>query len=547
VKSSIVDSEGRSSLGAAKPMWPGPHGWMVGLVALVGVIVRVAVMMGPLGRPDSDEAVAGLMARHLDFGQLFNGGFPAYFAGQHYGGTLELVPVSVSIGAFGSSVAALRAPTLMLGVLNAVLIWRIARRIMPEARARIAGLLAWIWPAASVWFGGREMLFYVPTVTLGLVAMLLALRIWAIEGRARRAWIEWAGFGLAIGIGWWSSPNIVYFVVPAVALIVVGSRQRWWIVLPRWTMAGVALVAAIVGALPWLATNLGSGLVSLHDSDGFPPTGTYLTRLGWFFTDGLPAELGFRSMGTLQWIGGIAGILVAVIALGAVGLAIRAAWRDRDSSYPVAPPDVVGLVCFPFLLAVVPFAMAQANLRYLFFIAPFLCLVVARLAVTRNRAISLLVIALLVTGVGLARLYAVSETPGTVFKVGAVDDLSGAISVLDSEHIDAVYADYWIAYRLAFESSERIRAVPSAGTHRSSHYLAAVEASDEVAWVVPVGDAQLTALTGALDSLGVSWRTIDAGGFVVVIPDRPVTPHEVPNDARAPAGSEMAPPPGHTY
>ncbi len=190
--------------------------------------------------------------------------------------------------------------------------------------------------------------------------------------------------------------------------------------------------------------------------------------------------------------------------------------------------------------------MAQANLRYLFFLSPFLCLLLGRLAVSRRSAVALLAVAVAVSGVGLARLHTVSEAAGTPFRVGAVGDLGPAIAVLDDAHVNAVYADYWVAYRLVYESDERILARPSAGTHRSPEYRAAVEASPEVAWVVSQGD-QRAALVAALDGLGVGHRVVDAGELAVVFTDRPVSPDEVPDDARAPAGAEMAPPPGHTY
>ena len=139
-----------------------------------------------------------------------------------------------------------------------------------------------------------------------------------------------------------------------------------------------------------------------------------------------------------------------------------------------------------------------------------------------------------------------SEATGTSFRVGAVGDLGPAIAALDAAHVQAVYADYWVAYRLVFESDERIVARPSAGTHRSPDYRAAVEASPEVAWVVSQGD-QRDALLAALDGLGVHHQVVDAGELAVVFTDRPVSPDELPNEARAPAGAEMAPPPGRSY
>ena len=220
-----------------------------------GIVLRLFILFGPLGRPDSDEVIAGLIARHIG-----SDGLPAFFWGQHYGGTIEALPVALSLKIFGTSVAALRVPTLLLGVVNAVLVWRCGRRVMSEGSARVAGLLAWVWPPAVVWYGSREMLFYAPTATFGLTAILLALRLGVADRDGRRGgWrlVEWAGLGAVLGFGWWTSPNLSYFVVPAaVALLLPPGRS------------GRVVGAAVAGgarrrvrrgaatALPWLWVNL---------------------------------------------------------------------------------------------------------------------------------------------------------------------------------------------------------------------------------------------------------------------------------------------------
>ena len=539
--------------------WPGR--WVIGLSILAGGMLRGIVLFTSLGRPDSDEVIAGLMARHL------GESFPAYFWGQHYGGTIELIPIAVSLKVFGTSVPGLRIPTIILAVVNAVLVWRCARRVMPAGNAQVAGLLAWVWPAAALWFGTREQLFYVPTLTLGLAALLLALRLGdpAGWGPIRRRWPEWGALGLALGVGWWTSPNIVYFLVPVLLALTARPGRERPIEVPPWRGLVVMAGASVVGALPWLVTNVGSRFPALHDSDGFPETGSYLGRVWWFFTHGLPAEMGFRSIGTLAWIGGALGVAAYLAALIVLAWGVRVAFVGRSTTPTpamnstgssgatvghrrrwVPPPDAFGFLVYPFLLALIPFVMAQANLRYLYFLAPFLCFLLARLTMGRRSAIGLLVVAVALSGLGLARLHTVSETPGTPFKVGAVSDLSPAIAALDAAGVRSVYADYWVAYRLVFESDERILARPSAGTHRSPEYGAAVEASPEVAWVVSQGD-QRQALVEALDRLGVGYRVVDAGEFAVVFTDRRVSPDELPNEARAPAGVEMAPPPGQSY
>ena len=525
--------------------WAGPPTWLVAAVVAAGIALRLVVLFGPLGRPDSDEAIAGLIARHLG-----SDGLPAFYWGQHYGGTIEALPVALSMKLFGTSVAAMRVPTLLLGVANAALVWRCGRRVMSEGSARVAGLLAWVWPPAVVWYGSREMLFYAPTVTFGLIAVLLALRLGAADRdrTAGRWWIaEWAGLGAALGFGWWTSPNLSYFVVAAAIALLLPRGRAGRIALPPWRGALVGVSAAVLTALPWLWVNAQSPrLQSLETAESFHQTGSYPERVLWFFTHGLPAEMGFREIGTFDWVLGPLGFIAYLAAAAALAVVIVRVLRRRSGRR--SPPfDVVGFLLFPLIMATIPFVKSQGNLRYLFFLAPFLCLLLARLIGSRRAAVALLAGAFLVSALGLARVQTVSEAAGAPHLVGVVDSLDEVIRVLDREGVDDVRADYWIAYRLAFETDERIIASPSAGALRFPPYEDRVRHADRVAWIVATDSSQEQAMRDRLDELGVGYRVVPAGDLSVVIPDRNVQPEELPNEARTPEGWEMAPPPGESY
>jgi hypothetical protein len=536
-----VDSAGTEP----SPSWSGPPPWLVGIVVAAGVALRLVILFGPLGRPDSDEVIAGLIARHIG-----GDGLPAFYWGQHYGGTIEALPVALSLELFGTSVAALRVPTLLLGAVNAVLVWRCGRRVMGEGSARVAGLLAWVWPPAVVWYGSREMLFYAPTVTFGLTAVLLALRLGAADrdGGGGRWWFaEWAGLGAALGFGWWTSPNMSHFVVPAaVALLLPRGRSRR-VVPPPWRGILLAACAALVTALPWLWVNVQTPrLQSLQTVESFHQTGSYPDRVLWFFTDGLPAEMGFREIGTFDWVLGALGVIAYLAA--ATGLFVAVVRVLRRRSGRSAPPfDVVAFLLYPLIMATIPFVKSQGNLRYLFFLAPFLCLLLARLVSSRRAATVVLTAAILVTSLGLYRVQVVSEAAGAPHLVGVVDSLDELVRVLDREGVDAVHADYWIAYRLAFETDERIIGSPSAGALRYPPYDDRVRHADRAAWIVATGSSQEEAMRGRLDELGVGFRVLPAGDLSVVLTDRNVQPEELPNEARTPEGWEMPPPPGESY
>ncbi|HEV2686842.1 MAG TPA: hypothetical protein VGW79_09405, partial [Actinomycetota bacterium] len=92
----------------------------VALVAGVALALRWIVLASRIGLVDADEAVVGLMARHVLHGQ-----FPAFFWGQTQGGTIEPFLVALSFKSFGSNGFAVKVVPLMLFGASSLLVWRI--------------------------------------------------------------------------------------------------------------------------------------------------------------------------------------------------------------------------------------------------------------------------------------------------------------------------------------------------------------------------------------------------------------------------------------
>jgi 4-amino-4-deoxy-L-arabinose transferase-like glycosyltransferase len=492
----------------AVPRPPGPGPLPTALLAagvLAGVVLRAWALTGSLGRTDSDEVLSGLMARHLAAD-----GWGPFLWGQSYGGSIELGPLAVSTAVFGSTAVGLRLPVVLLAVANSVLVWRVARRILPAGQAQVAGLVSWLGPPTALWYGVREMLFYQPTVTFGLVTTLFVLRI--IDGDTRTG--QWVVAGLAAGMGFWTSPNAAYFVVPAVVMLAVHRRAWWRPGLGRGLLAGAA--AGVVGALPWLVHNALTGFDSLRATSVFPVYGNYVTRLGWFAWFGLPGALGTRETFTYDWILGAVGVAAGLGALAALAVAARRGASTRSW-------DTIALATYPLLFAAIPFGPDQPNMKYQFFLTPMLAVALARLAASRRAAAALLAVTVAVSAVGLSRIAAVADRGGTPL---LMEDLDGAVAALDRLEVSAVWGDYWIVYRLDWHTDERIVAAPAVGIKRYEPFDRAVREAGRSAWVVERGADEATLRQG-LDRLAVPFRSEGAGAYVVIVPERPVAPEEL--------------------
>ena len=135
--------------------------------------MRVWLLRLPTGVLDSDEAIVGLMARHM----VHQHEFTTFYWGQNYGGSLTAVVMAGVFAVFGSSTATLKAVPLAMSAISALLVWRLGRRTIGEPGATIAGLAFWVWPTDYVWLSTKERGFYWACMILGLSFLLAVLRL----------------------------------------------------------------------------------------------------------------------------------------------------------------------------------------------------------------------------------------------------------------------------------------------------------------------------------------------------------------------------------
>jgi len=458
-----------------------PRPWPLVVVALAvaGLVLRLVILEGRWGTIDSDEAVVGLMAR-----DILDGEWRAFYWGQHYAGTQETALVAL----FGASRAALKLVPVGLCAVASVLTWRVGTRFLAPRAAVVAGLLTWLGPGAYVWWSTKERGFYWVTVVVGLALVLFGQRIVERDGRP----VDWAGAGAAFGLGWWASPSIAYFVVPAGLYVIARRRPPL-----RWLPLG--LVAAGVAALPWLWHNVEQGWPSLEAPpqpvDQEIPYADGIGRLLWKV---LPMALNLRLPISAEWVLPVVGAVVYV-GLGGALLLRR-------------PPPLLAtaLVAFPFLYAAFPGRWWVGEGRYALFALPFLGLALAWLV---RRPWPLAGLAAVWLGLSLVGLDTIgAESP---------QDLDADLAALESAGIDRLWADYWVAHRLAFESGGDLVAA-SHLSPREPDLNAAVAADPTPAVVYRRDDRRWSELVAALGA-GAT-RRVTTPNFVAVLVDRPLEP-----------------------
>jgi hypothetical protein len=416
-----------------------PRAWWFRTTVVVGILAGIALRIWllrlPTGVLDGDEAIVGLMARHL----LHHHEFTTFYWGQNYGGSLTAIVMAGVFSVFGSSTTTLKAVPIGMSAIAALLVWRLGRRTIGEPGATLAGLAFWVWPTNYVWLATKERGFYWACIILGLGFLITVLRL--VDDPER--WQDWALLGFLGGIGWWTSPQILYFVVPG--LIWLGIELR-----PRRIRLAIPFGFAVVGALPWFVWNLRNDWAALVPASRQFDKG-YVGNIDVLFRHGLPVALGLNVIE--RWIVPVAFPIIYVAIL--VGATIAIVLRRPKPWFLI-----LVVAAFPLLWGAFPVSGVIGEGRYVMFILPAVTLLLMYAARHPVAQVLLLVAALAVSVEGVHRIRCCTSPSAP--DVAMPRHTRPLIDALDAHHVTHFDADYWIAYRVAFETNERIIGSPRA-------------------------------------------------------------------------------------
>jgi len=517
------------------------------LLVLLALAYRLILLRTTMAGVDSDQAVAGIMARHVLRGER-----PIFFYGQSYNGALEAYLTAAAFRLFGQDDLTLRLAHTLCSVALVAQLYGLARRLYGPRVAVATGLWLAVPAPMLVWWGAAAGASYIEAAVLGAGLFLVATRRWWL-GRPRR--YDLPALGLLAGLGVWVHPMIAYYLVAlAVAALPLAWRGRARLPRALARQAPPAMAAFVVGAAPWLDYALrhrGAGVamlagraapVALPDvlwrllTQALPvliggahlagPAGqfaryigdhpvpyalslvaiAYLTARSILSPRGLPAQARAWLRGRPLTDAPLAALLLAVFALYLASRYKSLAWTTRDPRYLLPL-----YTCAPYLMACAlgqsPVAGRQSPVgtashagtdertgptqRGLSTHARTLLA-----AGDRRLATAALAIALAVNVYGAAHY---GEPPSSAFA-----DVRPLAKMLVARGDTAVYGDYWVVWRLAFESGERLTPVVTLGLTvdhnprgaRYPAYLARAARAPRWAYIVP--DRYVPALVARL-------------------------------------------------
>ncbi len=454
------------------------------------------------------------MAKHI----LERGEHPVFYYGSAYGGSVEPHYVAAVFVLLGSTLAAYRVAMGGLVVLTITGVYAIARLAFGRSEAILAAAYLAVPPFFFLYKGLTSDGHYNAFNLFVVVTMITSLAIDRTLEIGRERWPLFALLGFAAGVGWWINPITPPISAAAVAWLFLKKRPR-----PRVRNALQLVAGFVLGSAPWLIWNIRHGWVSLTSPELASVNGSgALHNLGEIVRDSLPLLAGgsrFRTTGSRDTFP------FSRLAVGAALIVLFAPclWRA------VRGDRVLRLFVLAFgalVLTVIwsgRYVPTEPRLLFPFYVLapPVIAAGFVRLGSKRPAALLAAACgAILAVGHGSSLLVEHRHLGNTATEVtGPLDELLGTLTTRGVRH---VYTDYWTAYRLAFESDERIVATPIPGDEavRYSPYLWEVARDPSTAIVVRAPRAEC--LEAFLEATGTPHRRVVSSPFTVFL-DLPST------------------------
>lgn len=467
--------------------------WL-GAFVILGAGLRGLYLLTPA--LDSDQAIVGLMARHI-----LQGEFPIFFWGQPFAGTMEAHLAALLFYLFGPSRLTLALSPFLFSLGFLLLTYRLAREAFDQEVGLLALLLAAVPAPFLVSHSVTARSNYIENLLLGSLVLCLTLRVPREPGpRQRRALLL---LGFFAGLAWYQSPQSVHYLA-ASGLFLLLRHPR--LLLQRAFFDAAA--AFVVGSLPLWIYNLGSGgtFEAIQAQSGAEPLGSSLAR---YLGAKLPYVLGVTTRE--EGLGWSAGALILALYAGALGYLVRR-WR--------LPGSQLLLLFLVITSAVVVTGYNRGGgTRYLLPLYSALPVVLAALLVALGRwnrwVCAVAVGALLGANIG-GNLVRAEALDARKLGLYAWERARGGelVKFLEAEGLTRVYvSDFWDAYRLTFDAQERIVfAEPIPSFYPS--YTRMVDTAERYAYVVK-GQYVVESFAENLRLIGAGHRRRRVVGYTV--------------------------------
>ena len=178
------------------------------IILLIGLFLRIYAVHVNSYVIDSDEAIVGLMAKHIN--NDFRDSLPIFYYGQDYMGSLEAILTSVVFKLFGQNNFNLKLIPIIFSVLHIWLSYLLARCFLNQRFSLLAALFCAFAPNALILWSSKTRGGFIEIVALGSLCFLLAFKVLDFS----KIRLNLCLLTFFLGLGWWTNNQIVFYIVP---------------------------------------------------------------------------------------------------------------------------------------------------------------------------------------------------------------------------------------------------------------------------------------------------------------------------------------------
>jgi hypothetical protein len=478
---------------------------------------------------NSDEAVEGLMARHVLLGE-----HPLFLWGQRYKGVPEIYLTAAVFRAGPSGVIALKAVTLVCFVVFLCLNFALLDRVFSRRIAWIATAFLIAGPPSLVMWSLSASAEIVMTLIAGTV-LLIAVRRWLTPNDPTSTSPHLLIAAAAVGFALWVQQYIVYYIVSLVVTLAIVTpgwrdsvRALYRTRLPAWmrglvmALVAVALLYVVLGLIAAFTSGIDVRVVGVRIVAKHP-------QKMWWIAGGLFGVAAAISVAAIYRVALIApalallvGYLPAIVGrVGNRGLGAPIARLDFKTGW-AALPDITGVMMpmlfgwrdpetgptvFPVLALVLVAIVAASYWRVwsqrltpFFHIFPLAAIAMFFVsgsyidAQTYRYLMPIYAALPVIYAIGVDGVWHANRTAGSallafallIFAAQQIDwyvrlmpDVASqrTIACLDAAGVRAAKSGYWQSYKLTFLTGERIIVSPTDGIDRYPPYSAITASS----------------------------------------------------------------------
>jgi len=501
------------------------------LLLALGLILRLDLLLANNFAIDADEAIVGLMARHIMDGQ----GVPVFYYGQHYMGSLEPLLIALVSSFTGLSNISVKLVPLFFSLSLIVVIYYLALEVGSRFSARLSALFFTVPPMPLLVWGLKARGGFVELLVIGALALLITC-YWLKKDKPSLSLTALTGF--LLGLGWWTNYQIIYFMLPIGMFFTVHlvKKMRNLSLTPGKAILHPVTGTAtfLAGGAPFWVYNIQHSFVSFEMFGSSPPA-AILDNLIGFSTIALPVLFGARSFWEMDESFPGSAILVWLIYLPLFCLYLWARRRQllHLCTFTNYSENRAALIALFFIVTTSVFVassygyLVQAP-RYLLplYIALF---IVSAEAITylrlKNPPVAGCFI-VVILAFNLSSVYSEGRAvpPNLVFKTDRVSlEHSDLVDWLEKKNFKFVRTNYWIGNLLAFYSGERVRFIPFQVPYdvRIPAYQSEAQAYDDQDFPLVLVPSQSVLVKRALQVLGESYEEKHFPGYVVLYNRKP--------------------------